>query len=65
MARPVMPADKTYHAAVGKVALAHGHLELVQRFLVRALEHVDMRVALDTRHAHQRAPEGLPRLGEV
>ncbi len=48
MARPLMPADKTYHAAVGKVALAHGHLELVQRFLVRALARVDMRVALDS-----------------
>ena len=48
MARPVMPTDEIYHAAVGKVALAHGHLELVQRFLVRALAGVDMRLALDS-----------------
>ena len=48
MARPVMPTDEIYHAAVGIVALAHGHLELVQRFLVRALAGVDMRLALDS-----------------
>ena len=48
MARLVIPTDARYNAAVGKVALANGHLDLVQRFLVRALADVDMRVALDS-----------------
>ena len=47
MARLNMPTDPAYLAAFGRVALAHSHLELVQRFLVRTLGDVSMIQALD------------------
>ncbi len=48
MARPLIPSDRKLYAAVGKVALAHGHLELVQKFLIRNLAGIGMVEALQS-----------------
>lgn len=48
MARPLIPSDRKLYAAVGKVALAHGHLELVQKYLVRNLAGIGMVEALQS-----------------
>ena len=48
MARPLIPSDRNLYAAVGKVALAHGHLELVQKFLIRNLAGMGMVEALQS-----------------
>lgn len=55
MARLTIPNDLSYLAAFGKVAIAHSHLELVQRFLVRTLANIDMVVALDSTESFRAA----------
>ena len=50
-----MPSDKGYLAVFGKMAIAHSHLELVQRFLVRTLADIDMVVALDSTESSRAA----------
>jgi len=48
MATPTMPTDPEFLAAFGRVAIAHGQLEAVQRYLVRTLADLEMKAALDS-----------------
>lgn len=55
MARPIMPKDQSYLAAFGKVGIAHSHLELVQRYLVKTLADIEMVEALDATESSRAA----------
>lgn len=64
MARLTIPKDKTYLTAFGRVAIAHSHLELVQRYLVRTLADIEMIDALDATES-SRATDVRRRVGKL